>query len=84
MFPNWLCRVIVRRLRCRRGKNLAVLVSEFLETFLEAELAPLAGLIGDLTFDVGETGQGLGVGFHGETRVVGGVCCVVGEEPSRP
>jgi hypothetical protein len=40
-------------LRCRRGKNLADLIGELLQAFLETPASPFAAFSHDLLFDFG-------------------------------
>src|ERR1039457_1421626 len=66
--PNSLCNPSVRRLRCRRGKNLARLTGELLEAFLKTLRPPFTGFAHHFAFDVGKPGYGFEVLVHGMTR----------------
>jgi hypothetical protein len=62
--PNSLRSVRFRRLRWRRGKNLAMLIGELLQACLQPLPRPLAAFGGHFMFDVGKTGEWFGSGFH--------------------
>ena len=49
-------------MRWARGKNLAFFLGQLLQSFLETLPAPLAGLGHHFTFDLGQTGTGVGHG----------------------
>lgn len=59
-----------------QGENLAGLIGELLQTFLQPLPRPFAAFGGHFTFGVGQTGEGLGSWFHKETRLAGLLVCV--------
>ena len=64
MSPNSLRNVRQRRLRWRRGENLALFVSKLLEFFLKPLPPPFAGVGSHLTFDLDQTPQRRFRGIH--------------------
>jgi len=54
--PNSLCSVSGRRLRWRRGKNLAGLIGKLLQALLQALASPFTGLGHDFLFDFDQAG----------------------------
>jgi|SRR5271156_2059739 len=55
MLPSSLRRVSFRRLRCPRGKSLALLIGEFLQSLCQALAPPLTTLRNDFALDFGQT-----------------------------
>src|SRR5579862_6912985 len=76
MFPSSLRSVSFRSLRCLRGKSLALLIGEFLETLLQPLSPKFTGLGYHFALDIGYTRQRLLGCVHMSTVLPLGCFCV--------